>query len=143
MTNIGGAVTGEGGTDTYKKYYGTLTLTFDDLLYWIDNTGDTKTMMPVYNRPTDGSTGYALLAHLGGAASKLTSTGTGTSPTSTFSFTYSGVNVGDQITLFADGYVCNSSGYSTKNRIILEFTETRTGIGDQIFYTHGWKIVSQ
>lgn len=143
LTNIGGAVTGSGGEDPFKRYYGTLTLTFDDLLYWINDQGDTDAMMPVFDRPSDGSTGYSLLAHLGGAASKLTSTGTGTSPTSTFSFSYSGVNVGDQITLFKDGYVCNSSGYSTRNRIILEFTQTRTGVGDQVFYTYGWEIVSQ
>ena len=123
------------------RYHGTLTLTFDDLLYWVNNDGDAETITPVHNAAADGKRYKSLIQHLGGSRDKFTSVGTSTGPTSTFNLQYRDVYVGETITLFSDGYVCNSSGYSTKNRITLEFAVTGTGVNGALI--HGWKPVTQ
>lgn len=141
LTHIGGSITGSSGTGLGMRYHGTLTLTFDDLLYWVNNDGDAETITPVHNAAADGKKYKSLIQHLGGSRDKFTSVGTSTGPTSTFNLQYRDVYVGETITLFSDGYVCNSSGYSTKNRITLEFAVTGTGVNGALI--HGWKPVTQ
>ena len=58
---VGGSVTGSSGSGNYFRYHGTLTLTFDDNLYWLPTNGNIAEIMPVFNRASDGTTGYSLL----------------------------------------------------------------------------------
>ena len=70
----------------------------------------------------------AILAHMGGASSRLKPLTSSGKASSTFEFHYSGVNIGDTLTLFSDGYIADKNGVSTRAKIQLRFEATDTGV---------------
>lgn len=143
---------GNGKKQSNGTYSGTLELTFDEILYWIPPSGDTKEICYVANRkatdadqPPNADKGEpgmkVLINHMGGGGvSKLTPVPSST-PSSTFTFNYSNVDVGDRLILFGDGYIADVNGNSTKKMITLEYQEIKTGLNGAI--AGGWVIISQ
>ena len=66
--------------------------------------------------------------------------GSAESASSSFTFQYSDVRVGDTLELFTDGFICDRSGNSTVNKIILRYEVIGTGVGGAIS-AGGWVIV--
>ncbi len=103
-------------------YSGSVTITFDKNLYWSPGTVS-EVAKPVYstgNTATDDKAWVGILQHLGGSArNKLTVSSTVNSPGRSFTITFTGLNVGDQIILFNNGLVSNSSGYTTQKTLTL------------------------
>ncbi len=143
---------GNGKKQNNGTYTGTLELTFDEILYWIPPSGDTKEICYVANRrdtdadqPPNADKGEpgmkVLINHMGGGGvSKLTPVPSST-PSSTFTFNYSNVDVGDRLILFRDGYIADANGNSTKKMITLEYQEIKTGLNGAI--AGGWVIISR
>lgn len=143
---------GNGKKQNNGTYTGTLELTFDEILYWIPPSGDTKEICYVANRtaadadqPPDADKGKpgmkVLINHMGGGGvSKLTPVPSST-PSSTFTFNYSNVDVGDRLILFRDGYIADANGNSTKKMITLEYQEIKTGLNGAL--AGGWVIISR
>lgn len=133
-------------------YYGTLTLNFSEVLYWVPEDRDSsKICAAVAKDITDVPASIdengkvvpgkiSLLDHMGGDVDKLTP-GTSENASSSFTFSYSGVNVGDTLTLFTDGFIADRNGNSTVNKVILEYQEVKTGVGGAIT-AGGWVIVT-
>lgn len=140
MDAPGGVGYQETGKNTFK---GDLYLTFSEVVYWIPESGDTKEICEVWNNSnystndapaTIDSEGnvvpghVAILAHMGGASSRLKPLTSSGKASSTFEFHYSGVNIGDTLTLFSDGYIADKNGVSTRAKIQLRFEATDTGV---------------
>lgn len=137
-----------------NTFSGRLYLTFSEAVYWIPESGNTDEICEAWNN-SNYDTGdkeaeivdgvvvpghIAILAHMGGASMQLKPVVGTTGPSSTFEFTYSGVSVGDGLTLFRDGYIADVNGVSTRNKIELTYVYTNTG--EQDFLTGGiWQKV--
>ena len=129
-----------------------LELTFDEILYWIPASGETKDICYVVNRnssvsdtPPDDDKGTpgqkVFINYIGGSgAAKLTPV-VRTTPSSTFTFKYTNVKVGDRITFFTNGYISDANGNSTRDAITLEYQIIKTGLNNAT--TGGWVIISQ
>ncbi|MGI5962424.1 MAG: S-layer homology domain-containing protein [Lawsonibacter sp.] len=146
------------GANGVKKsdgtYYGTLTLSFSEILYWIPESGDTTKLCAALNNTYSTSEKPAtiddkgnvvpgtisIVKHMGGNVDKLTPNPSSTSPSSSFTFSYSGVRVGDTLELFVDGFIADGNGVSTKSKIRLEYQEVKGGLNGAIM--GGWVIVS-
>lgn len=147
------------GANGVKKsdgtYYGTLTLSFSEILYWIPESGDTSKLCAALNntystseKPAsiDPDTGVvtpgtiSILKHMGGNVDKLTPNPSSASPSSSFTFSYSGVRVGDILELFVDGFIADGNGISTKAKVRLEYQEVKSGLNNAT--VGGWVIVS-
>ncbi|RHO53002.1 S-layer homology domain-containing protein [Ruminococcaceae bacterium AM07-15] len=146
------------GANGVKKsdgtFSGTLTLNFSENLYWIPENGDTKQICAMLNKnktatetdavlEDDGTVTpgkKVLIKHMGGDVDTLTPSST-SAISSTFTFSYSGVRIGDTLTLFSDGYIADARGNSTKTKIILEYQANSTGLNGAI--AGGWVIISQ
>lgn len=146
------------GANGVKKsdgtFSGTLTLNFSENLYWIPENGDTKQICAMLNKnktatetdavlEDDGTVTpgkKVLIKHMGGDVDTLTPSST-SAISSTFTFSYSGVRIGDTLTLFSDGYIADARGNSTKTKIILEYQANSTGLNGAL--AGGWVIISQ
>lgn len=140
MDEPGGVGYQESGKNTFA---GNLYLTFSEVVYWIPESGDTKEICEVWNN-SNYNTGdtdakiddegnvvpghVAILAHMGGASIQLKPLTSSSQKSSTFNFSYSGVNIGDTLTLFSDGYIADKNGVSTRAKIQLRFEATETGV---------------
>ena len=143
---------GNGKMSSNKTYFGDLELTFDEILYWIPASGETKDICYVVNRnssvsdtPPDDDKGTpgqkVFINYIGGSgAAKLTPV-VRTTPSSTFTFKYTNVKVGDRITFFTNGYISDANGNSTRDAITLEYQIIKTGLNNAT--TGGWVIISQ
>lgn len=143
---------GNGKKQNNGTYTGTLELTFDEILYWIPPSGDTKEICYVANRqaadadqPPNADKGEpgmkVLINHMGGGGVLKLTPVPRSAPSSTFTFSYSNVDVGDQLTLFIDGYIADANGNSTKKIIRLEYQEIKTGLNGA--FAGGWVIISR
>ena len=134
-------------------YSGTLTLVFSEVVYWIPGDRDTSQIHAVVEKdnvqedPVIGSDGKiepgktSMLAHMGGNVGTLkTMSNASDGATNTFTFDYSGVRVGNTLTLFKDGFISDRWGNSTVNTITLRYEEVQTGTGGT-FTAGGWVIV--
>ncbi len=143
---------GNGKMSSSGTYFGDLELTFDEILYWIPASGETKDICYVVNRnssvsdtPPDydkGTPGQKVfINYMGGSgAAKLTPV-VRTTPSSTFTFKYTNVKVGDRLTFFTNGYISDANGSSTRDAITLEYQIIKTGLNNAT--TGGWVIISQ
>ena len=143
---------GNGKMSSSGTYFGDLELTFDEILYWIPASGETKDICYVVNRnssasdtPPDydkGTPGQKVfINYMGGSgAAKLTPV-VRTTPSSTFTFKYTNVKVGDRLTFFTNGYISDANGNSTRDAITLEYQIIKTGLNNAT--TGGWVIISQ
>ena len=147
---------GIGYLETGKQTFaGQLYLSFSEVVYWIPESGDTKQICEVWNNSNyttndenasinpDGTIkpGHvAILAHMGGVSIQLKPLTSSSSASSTFEFSYSGVNIGDTLTLFKDGFIADRNGISTKAKIQLRFEMTETGV-DGFAKAGKWVIV--
>ena len=130
------------------KYYGTVTFTFDEVLYYLPTSGVTSDMKPVYNTKTDGKDKdkdyVSFLQHIGGSskdAGQLSVIGQGSMGQSrTFTLKYDKVQVGSTIVIFNDGFISGVRGNSAQEAIILRYEQTTTGVNGAA--TYGWVIVS-
>jgi hypothetical protein len=113
-------------------FSGSVTITFDKNLYWSPGTVQ-EVAKPVYATSkvaTIENDWVSVLQYLGGSArSSLTILSTVNSPGRSFTLSFSGLNVGDQIILFNNGLVSNSSGYTTQKTLTLTLKE-RTAKND-------------
>ena len=134
-------------------YSGTLTLVFSEVVYWIPESRDTSQLHAAVEKdnvqedPVIGSDGKiqpgktSMLSHMGGNVGTLKPMPNASDgPTNTFTFSYSGVGVGNTLTLFKDGFISDRWGNSTVNRITLRYEEVQTGTGGT-FTAGGWVIV--
>lgn len=134
-------------------YSGTLTLVFSEVVYWIPEGGDTSQIHAVVEKdnvqedPVIGSDGKiqpgktSMLSHMGGNVGTLKPMPNASDgPTNTFTFSYSGVGVGNTLTLFKDGFISDRWGTSTDKVITLRYEEVTTGTGGT-FTAGGWVIV--
>ena len=119
-----------GGSSSQKvngTWSGTLSLSFSENLYWLDE--DRKTKKEVWTKKdVDATKAVGLMNVLGGtAASKLELTSAAaSSPTSGFTFKYSDVREGDTLELFVTGYVSDSY-MNGREKIILTYVTTEGG----------------
>ena len=131
--------------DKKTTFAGNLYLTFSEVVYWIPESGNTQEICEVWNNSNyatgdavasiDGEGNVipghvAILAHMGGASISLKPLTSSSKGSSTFEFSYSGVNIGDTLTLFSDGYIADKNGVSTRAKIQLRFEVTETGVAD-------------
>ena len=124
------------------KYYGTVTFTFDEVLYYLPTSGVTSDMKPVYNTQDDGPDHVSFLKHIGGSskdAGQLSAVGNSQSPSRTFTLKYSGVQVGSTIVIFNDGFISGVRGNSAQEAVRLRYEQTATGVNGAA--TYGWVIV--
>ena len=132
---------GSSGKPPYVRYHGSLTLNFNEPLYWLPESGDPEGLKPVYNRSDDSKTGHALLQHIGVRdIGDFSVTAQGNSPTSSFTLNYRDIFPGDTIQIFSDGFISDRSANSTRERITLQFQERKTGVNGA--KTYEWVIVS-
>lgn len=146
-----------GGNGVYDvnrgTFSGSLTLSFSEVLYWVPEDRDSSKICAAVasnsitetEATIDPATGevipgkISILKHMGGNVEKLTP-GSAESASSSFTFQYSDVRVGDTLELFTDGFICDRSGNSTVNKIILRYEVIGTGVGGAIS-AGGWVIV--
>ena len=135
-------------------YSGTLTLVFSEVVYWVPEDRDTSKICAVVEKngvsePPKTEDGKlipgktSMLAHMGGNVGTLkTMSNASDTATNTFTFDYTGVRVGNTLTLFKDGFISDRWGNSTVNIITLRYEEVKTGTGTA-FTAGGWVIVQQ
>lgn len=146
-----------GGNGVYDvnrgTFSGSLTLSFSEVLYWVPDDRDSSKICAAVasnsitetEATIDPATGevipgkISILKHMGGNVEKLTP-GSAESASSSFTFQYSDVRVGDTLELFTDGFICDRSGNSTVNKIMLRYEVIGTGVGGAIS-AGGWVIV--
>lgn len=124
------------------KYYGTVTFTFDEVLYYLPTSGVTSDMKPVYNTRDDGPDHVSFLKHIGGSskdAGQLSVVGDSQSPSRTFTLKYEKVQVGSTIVIFNDGFISGVRGNSAQEAVRLRYEQTATGVNGAA--TYGWVIV--
>ena len=127
------------------KYYGTVTFTFDEVLYYLPTNGVTSDMKPVYNTAQDGLPDHvSFLQHIGGSgkdAGQLSVLGQGsTGQSRTFTLKYERVQLGSTIVIFNDGFISGVRGNSAQEAVILRYEQMTTGVNGAA--TYGWVIVS-
>lgn len=114
LDDVSGSIT----TTDNKKFSGSINLRFSKDLYWKEKMESTS---------ATAVTGTTLLTHAGTniETSKLTPTGSGTF----FSIKYSGLEPGDTIELFGDGFICNQSGTGTRDKVSITLMDGYTNPG--------------
>ena len=132
-------------------WWGTVTLTFSEDLYWLSE--DRETIREVWGvQPSNATQGARAIYILderygigGSGASKLTLTrGATNAPNGSFTFSYTGMSEGDTLIFFSTGYASdlnmNGRGMETRQKTILTYT---TSSGEESFLTRGHFIISQ
>ena len=102
---------------------GRLTLTFSENLYWLSNTADDRrTIKAVVGDSvgTNNSSMIGILDSISQPGYMWVTQPTGTDPDTTFYIEYQDIAVGDSITLFSEGLVCDQSG-TYRNQIVLDY----------------------
>ena len=132
------------------EYTGTVTFTFDEILYWLPASGETADLVPVYNDwssdlvNSDKDKRYAAFYdRISGSVKdgRVSPAYTDKNPSNTFALKYNNVKVGDTITIFGNGFISGARGNSRSAPITVQFVETVTGPNNTI-KTYGWKVIS-
>lgn len=134
----------EESPDGSGKYTGQVTFTFDEILYWLPNTGDTSGLLPVYNDWGSTKRYVSFYDKISGSVKggKVSPAYVSATPSNTFTLSYKDVTVGDTITIFGNGFISGARGNSRNTPITVQFVETVTGQNNSI-KTYGWEIISQ
>lgn len=146
LIRVGTTVTKIDNTDTSNpKYSGTLTLTFNESLYCMDElegssgVGDKDTLRPVINRSygtndAEGNPTMTSILTLIGQPSEITSGSNSTATTRSFTLKFENITSGYQITLPTSMVLSDAAMNSTNDAFILEF-QTSNGGGQGGFIT--------
>ena len=131
MPNTPVGPNGEPAANT--AFEGTVALTFDKPVYWSASTTSGSSVLPVVRNATtaplaDNAKYVGILQDMGGTAAatagNVSCTGNNTGPTADSSFTlsYKNLYIGDSIVLFNQGYIANSGGYGSRQKLTLTLT---------------------
>lgn len=149
LIRVGTTITSRGGTPTDPTYSGTLTLTFNESLYCMDElpgssgVGKEDTLRPVINRGygangTDGKPTLTSILTLIGNPGEIESGSSSTATTRSFTLKFNNITGGYQITLPTSMVLSDAAMNSTNDAFILEF---QTGGGQGGFITGDGEFV--
>ncbi len=115
----------------FDVFEGRINLQFDKPVYWTQSRNGTGSAVPVVASnatppiPANPTT-IGILQDLGGTFPANTVTvnrpSTSTNAQSSFSLSFTGLRIGDTITLFDAGFIANQGGYSATRKLQLELT---------------------
>ena len=134
------------------KYSGTLTLTFNESLYCMDElegssgAGNPDTLRPVINRGygengSDGKPTKTSIITLIGNPSEIKSNNSSTATTRNFVLGFTAITSGYQITLPTSMVLSDAAMNSTNDAFILEFQANNTGVNDFITGSGAFVVV--
>ena len=137
---------------TENKYSGTLTLQFNEPIYYMDylassTNGDQQTLRPVYQIPygneknTTDKTGYISVIAAAGSPTGFSVTNWLQSPTRTFTIKFTDIGDGATFTLSNIGVLSDAAMNATKEAFTLQFQVGDSGTGS--FLTSAeFKVIS-
>ena len=118
---------------TNGEYKGTVTISFDKELYWVENRSSTTALVVHQGCAHSDNKCVDIEDYVGQGGGTVANANTVSNATRTLTFSYSGYSSGDGFSFVESGYLCNFDRVSTDKRVecILKSENTNVGLAGQ------------